>query len=1033
MSEEILKALMQLFAIISKQDDGSTANQREFVRSFLASQLNTQKVQEYLKLYDEKSGSAESDSPEAGQNTGKLTSMKDSVRTLSICRKINKTLTHKQKVIVLIRLFEMLLSEHLFTEQRMGIISTIATVFNLQNEEMELISRFIRNDDPDAIDSGEVLVISNHFSDEGNSSRRTKQFTSPGLDKSISILRIKSADLYFVKYNGNSEIFLNGLSFHTKKIYLFPQGSTLRVPKGTIYYNDVVSRFLSSESSNRLSFRADNIVYRFPNKAVGLRNINISEEFGLIGIMGASGSGKTTLLNVLSGIESPSEGTVTLNGLNIHKDADEAKSMIGYIAQDDFLMEDLTVFENLFYNSKLCFKNLSDEEIISRVDKTLLNLGLLEIKDIKVGNPMNKKISGGQRKRLNIALELIREPSVLFVDEPTSGLSSRDSENVMDLLKELSLQMKLIFVVIHQPSSDIFKMFDKLYILDTGGFPIYYGNPIEAVMYFKQVTRQINAEVGECHACGNVNPELLFSIIESKEVDDFGIFTRQRIKNPAEWNELFLQNFKIREIPEVTTIPQRSFQIPDKLKQLGIFIKRDVLSKISNLQYMLISLLEAPVMAVFLTVIIKYLPDNKSIYIFRENENIPPYIFMSIVIALFVGLSVSAEEIFRDRKILKRERFLNLSRSSYLLSKIIILFSLSAIQMLIFVLVGNTILGIKGLTFEYWSVLFASACFANVLGLNISSAFNSAVTIYILIPLLIIPQMALGGAMFNFDKINKIFGGGKGNTPIIADVMASRWAYEALAVTQFKNNRYEQNFYDIEQIGSQSNYKQTFYLPELEKILNESAEALKSEDINKKKVLSQNLLLLKNEFNSERELFNDLPKINTGSFSIENFNSSFVKEAQDFLKALEDKNITIFNLVHKKKNNLISSLEKEMTGKESYIGFYDNYYNDFLSDIVKKATEKTKIIRDNDRLVQNYEPIFHYPVNGHNFSLRAHFFSPAKYIFGIQVETILFNLIIIWLMSVVFYITLYYDILKKIIELSGRKGTVKKNNLKMEQ
>ncbi len=98
----------------------------------------------------------------------------------------------------------------------------------------------------------------------------------------------------------------------------------------------------------------------------------------------------------------------------------------------------------------------------------------------------NKLISGGQRKRLNIALELIREPSVLFVDEPTSGLSSRDSENMMDLLRELALKGKLVFVVIHQPSSEIYKMFDKIIFLDIGGYMIYYGNPVEAVMYFKK-------------------------------------------------------------------------------------------------------------------------------------------------------------------------------------------------------------------------------------------------------------------------------------------------------------------------------------------------------------------------------------------------------------------------------------------------------------------------------------------------------------------------------------------------------------------
>ena len=143
----------------------------------------------------------------------------------------------------------------------------------------------------------------------------------------------------------------------------------------------------------------------------------------------------------------------------------------------------------------------------------LMSIGLYEIKDLKVGSPLNKKISGGQRKRLNIALELIREPSVLFVDEPTSGLSSRDSENIMDLLNELSLKGKLVFVVIHQPSSEIFKMFDNLMILDTGGFQIYYGNPVDSVIYFKEAIKHEGANESECQSCGNVNPELIFNII----------------------------------------------------------------------------------------------------------------------------------------------------------------------------------------------------------------------------------------------------------------------------------------------------------------------------------------------------------------------------------------------------------------------------------------------------------------------------------------------------------------------------------------
>jgi ABC-type multidrug transport system ATPase subunit len=245
---------------------------------------------------------------------------------------------------------------------------------------------------------------------------------------------------------------------------------------------------MNTNEQEDFTFEARNISYKFKNGKIGLHPLNLFENSGkLVGIMGGSGAGKSTLLNILNGNEKPSEGSVTINGIDYHQNKSLLRGIVGHISQDDLLIESLSVYENLFFNAKLCFSNLSDADLIEKTENLLHDIGLFEAKDLKVGNVLSKTISGGQRKRLNIALELIREPSVLFVDEPTSGLSSRDSENIMDLLKELALKGKLVFVVIHQPSSDIFKMFDKLLLLDVGGYPIYYGNPVESILYFKQI------------------------------------------------------------------------------------------------------------------------------------------------------------------------------------------------------------------------------------------------------------------------------------------------------------------------------------------------------------------------------------------------------------------------------------------------------------------------------------------------------------------------------------------------------------------
>jgi hypothetical protein len=188
-----------------------------------------------------------------------------------------------------------------------------------------------------------------------------------------------------------------------------------------------------------------------------------------------------------------------------------------------------------------------------------------------------------------------------------------------------------------------------------------------------------------------------------------------------------------------------------------------------------------------------------------------------------------------------------------------------------------------------------------------------------------------------------------------------------------------------------------------------------------KVILNTNLSLLKNEIGSELNVFNDLPKISTDIFSSDKFNADMAKESRGYLDKLENKYILLFNAVSKKKDDLIKSIQEKKSGKEVYLKFFDNYYNDCLADIVKKTSAKNKIIREEDHLIQNCEPIFLNPSSGKAFSLRAHFFAPVKYIFNMPIDTLLFNLIIIWLMIVFFYVTLYFDVLKKIIDYGSRK------------
>jgi len=1008
MSEEILKALTQLFAIITKQDGGVTENERQFVIRFFQQELDHASVNEYIALYDDYSGYKKEGLEEGGKN--KLTSVKDSVKSLGICRKINKTLTQKQKVIVLIKLIELVGSDNNFTAQRMEIINTVSTVFNISQEDYKVIEAFVVAQDIESLNFTNIFVANSGESPSAPNQKHQHLH----LEGNLVFLELPSVSMYFTKYLGQQSTILNGFIMQAGRVYLYSHGSMIKTQPGDVlYYSDLVAHFNEEIKTTKLSFNASIEEFQFPNGVVGLRNVLVAEGPGkLIGIMGASGAGKTTLLNVLAGLEQSARTEIVINGFNIQTQKDKVHGVIGYVPQDDLLIEELTVYQNLYFNAKLCFSNYTEEQLHKRTLQVLGDLGLEHRKDLRVGNPLDKTISGGQRKRLNIALELIREPAILFLDEPTSGLSSRDSENVIDLLKELSLKGKLIFVVIHQPSSDIYKMFDKMIIMDTGGYPVYNGSPIESVTYFKKAAHQVDSNRGQCEVCGNVNPEQIFNIIEAKVVDEYGQSTTKRKVTPEQWHEMYGKAFHITKIEEVKEEPPRSLFIPGKLKQTLIFTTRDLLAKLGNKQYLLINLLEAPLLAAILAFVIRYRnsPGGKQ-YIFRFNDNIPAFILMSIIVALFMGLTVSAEEIIRDRKILKRESFLNLSWNSYLMSKLTILFTLSAIQTFLFVMVGHLILEIHGMSLGFWLVLFTVSCFANILGLNISSAFNSAVTVYVIIPLLLIPQMILSGTLFSFDKLNELITD-KGRVPLIADLMASRWAYEAMAVYQFKNNDYQREFFEYEKAKSTADFKSAYLADELIKRNQFLLDNLSNKNDSIKQLSRYNLGIIYNSLKNE-PFRSTIEKIDLKSnLTAEKYSVELGNQLLTYLEQFRKNYQQVFN-------TNVAMLEKKGA-------FYqkngwdinenkDRYFNESVSDLVRNLNTDDRLTEHNGQLIQKIDPIFQDLNPKHAGDYRTAFFFAEKQFLGVVLSSYWFNVIVIWLMSALLYFALYTEMLKKFI------------------
>jgi ABC transport system ATP-binding/permease protein len=1018
MSEELLKAIIQLFAIVTRER--ITEEERNDIKEFLALHLNRDAIKFYLNLFDEFANSykmAEQDPNASSIDLETQQFVDDWAKIMQITKKVNQALTVQQKQVLIVKIIELVNVDNDISERQSNLIFYIGQALKIDQHDVKELRDFVTGQDIDELSSKHVLIIDEGYDEKVHPGPRIIEKNMTGL---IAVL--KMSETYFIKYVGISVIYLNSIPLKSRRIDVFPTGSTIRGDKiESIYYSDIIGKFLVEESQNKITFTADHLFYHFKSGKAALQNVNIAEHEGkLVGIMGASGSGKSTLLNVLNGVEEPSSGRVLINGIDIHKNPEKVEGVIGYIPQDDLLMEDLTVFENLYYAARLCFGQYSKDEIAEIVEKVIVQLGLSEIRNLKVGSPLQKTISGGQRKRVNIGLELLREPTILFVDEPTSGLSSRDSENIMDLLKELSLRGKMIFVVLHQPSSDIFKMFDTLLILDVGGFQIYYGNPIESVVYFRDIVNAANKTQGSCPECGNINPEQVFNIIETKVVNEYGRLTNTRKISAGQWYQFFKKKIKVPKIEHVTDKLSVTQEIPGRLKQFKIFGIRDVLSKLANKQYMYINLLEAPVLAFFISFMVKYYNlldhDNPS-YIFSNNENIPVYFFMSVVVALFFGLTMSAEEIFRDRKILKREQFLHLSRSSYLLSKVSVMFVISAIQTLLYIAVGNFVLEIPLTEIRYWVILFSCSCFANMLGLNISSSFNSAVTIYILIPLLIIPQLLLSGVVINFDKFNPKVGNQVG-VPLVGEIMASRWAFEAFMVTQFKDNPYEKQFYDLDKVIAESDYKRVYYIPQLESHLALCLNNRGNWRNTRHEPLKNSLTLLKNEISYElkgigEENFPDIDKLEIGKFD-----STVYQHSMKFLTTLKQYYLIKQNKAMQEKENKIAVLTSDSEKLEKYDLLRTQHQNKAVSAAVKNIATPNRVIEYDGRLYQKMYPIYfddHKPATLFDFS--ANLFQPTKYFAGRLYDTLFFNLAIIWLMTFFLFITLYFDLLKKFLLL----------------
>lgn len=541
----------------------------------------------------------------------------------------------------------------------------------------------------------------------------------------------------------------------------------------------------------------------------------------MIALMGPSGAGKTTLLLTLNGYLPPTSGQVRINGEDLYTIYDALRGVIGYVPQDDIVHPELTVFEAVKYSARFRLPNdYSEEEIDARVEQTLKDLGLEGVKNLQIGKPEKKVLSGGQRKRVNIALELVTDPVILFLDEPTSGLAADDTTALINLLSDLTKKTgKTIIMTIHQPAKDEYEKFNLAFIMGYGGIPTYFGpTGTPSYTFFSSIIDNPNSPYRALPQAQNRvidNPRDMFDMLNIRER---GVHDSMRQRDPSvprnvarleaarQWrgefmnqaNPVFQQMFSGRRAvgtePAARGVPSR----PNValLGQLMLLMSRYWKVKIRDRAGAAIMFLQAPIIGVMLAFVFAGQKEAVPFWCLGALQELGKKVessqgstdllarmlptndhtaamFFVVVSAVWFGTSNAAREIVTERAIYLRERMVNLSLLNYVFSKYVILSLVCIFQCTLLLGIVFFTLGFHGGIGAFMMelvVIVAVAMNATALGLLLSTAVTSAEAAMSLTPIALIPQVVLGGLMVPMTTNPML-------RPLMY-VMPARWGFE---------------------------------------------------------------------------------------------------------------------------------------------------------------------------------------------------------------------------------------------------------------
>ena len=525
---------------------------------------------------------------------------------------------------------------------------------------------------------------------------------------------------------------LNGIYVNGSKV----NGSRTISKKDNIFLGKYLLKIdgRAKDLSDELAISAIGIEKVYPNQKKGkkaLHKMDISvPSRSLLAIMGPSGCGKSTLLKSLNGESPPTKGKVLIFNQDLISNYEYLKTQIGYVPQDDIVHKQLTVEQSLYFAAKLRIANINNDDINIKIDQILSELNISHIKKNLISD-----ISGGQRKRVSIAIELLTDPMLLFLDEPTSPLDPQTIEDFLNILKKLSENGTTVIMVTHKPE-DLDYMDEVIFMADNnGGKIVYYGDSTKYKDYFNvnnavSVFSQISGGNSKKWVDKYSNPRPLSTTQDKEKI----LVNKSNQSSVGQFFWLTYRYFKIKTNDRVNTS---------------------------------IMLLQAPIIAALACLVF--------------NEVTLSVLFIMAVSSVWFGSTNAAREIVGELPIYKRERMYNLRLIPYIFSKITVLSLFSIIQSFVFVYIlyfnyGNSDYDLffnnPFSAFIWMSFLTISSTF---LGLLLSAIFDTSEKVLAVVPIVLIPQIMLAGL------VAKI---GSKTVEFISYLTFTRWGIEGFGNIQ---------------------------------------------------------------------------------------------------------------------------------------------------------------------------------------------------------------------------------------------------------